>query len=245
MKTSPLLILALPCAVATTVARADDPVPNPPVPVSVGSVFAPDGFDDNDEAQVVLDGYLPSTCYRVSHTTSHLDPASGEINVVQYARRFGGVCLPVKVPFFSEVRLGVLPAAKFGIKSRGAAAETLAVKEASSGGPDDYLYAPVDTVRVDYDHATHDYVATINGRLTSSCLQWDGIRVLDQGKVVVLMPILKAADGAACVATETAFEEKAVLPKALKDGRHLLHVRSLNGKAVNALFTVKPQTDGE
>lgn len=236
--------LIAPCAVAT-IARADDPVSNPLVSISVTSIYAPGGFDDNDESQVVLDGYLPSTCYRLSHNTTEVDPATGEIAVKQYARKFSAPCIDVKVPFFSEARLGMLPLASYKVKARGAATESLVVKEALSGGPDDFLYAPIDWAQVSFDSTTRRYVAKVAGRLTSRCMIWDDIKVLDQGKVIVLLPILKTSSDIDCTATEKAFEKKVTLPEALARGRHLLHVRSLNGKAVNTMFTVGPRVPGE
>jgi hypothetical protein len=244
LKTLLLSTFAAPLAVGTA-ARADDPVAHPLVPVSVSSVYAPGGFDENDESQVVVDGYLPSTCYRLSHNVAKLDPATGEFKVTQFARKFTGLCIPAKVPFFSEVNLGVLPAATYKIGVRGADAESLAVKEALSGGPDDYLYAPIDWAAVKLDGATRRYVATIAGRLTSSCMRWDDVKVLDQGKVIVLLPILKTSDGTGCTSVETPFERTVVLPETMAEARHLLHVRSLNGKAVNTMFTVGARDPGD
>ncbi len=239
MKSATILaLLATPLLAHSPAARADDPVANGLVPVSVHAIFVPGGFDDNDESQVILDGYLPSTCYRLSHNTAALDAATGAIKVVQYARKFAEPCLPMRVPFTSEVRLGVLPHAAFKVNVQGAAEANLTVTEALNGGPDDYLYAPVESAQVAYDSAAGNYVATISGRLTNSCLEWGEVKVLDQGKVLVIQPILTMRDEQGCIATETPFERKVVLPGRLADGRHLLHVRSLNGKAVNAMFSV-------
>lgn len=223
--------------VGTVTARADDPTANQLVPVAVRAIFAPDGFDDNDEAQVVIDGFLPSTCYRLAENAVTVDPVTREITVVQYARKFAEPCLPMRVPFSNDVRLGVLPHATFTVKAHGAPEMPLTVKEALNGGPDDYFYAPVDAARVEFDFEANAYVATIGGRLTNSCLEWSDLKVIDQGGVFVLMPMLAMRQDAVCVAVETPFERKVALPGRLSAGRHLLHVRSLNGKAVNTMFS--------
>ncbi len=149
----------MPPVVAASGARADDPVAHPLVSVSVRTIFVPDGFDDNDE--VVLDGYLPSTCYSLSHTASNLDAATGEIGVTQYARRFPGSCIDAKIPFLSEVRLGVLPISTFKVKARGTAVASLAIKEALNVGPDDYLLFLMTTF-----HQLDASVATVKVAMT-------------------------------------------------------------------------------
>jgi hypothetical protein len=234
MKARISLALALPLAGAAT-ARADDPVAHPPTAVAVDTIYAPDGFDDNDEAQVVVEGHLPSTCYRVSHAVSAVDALTHKVTVTQYARRFAGPCIPDAVPFFSEVSLGELHSGRFLVKARGAASEALSVHKAFTSTPDDFPYAQVDAARVETD-ADGSLVAVLNGRLTNRCQTWDEVRVLNQGKVIVLQPILANAGGRGCDAGEQPFERRVALPAELAVGRHLLHVRSLSGKAVNVLF---------
>ena len=240
MKKRLLALAALSIVAASTVARADDPVQHPPVPISVQKILAPAGFDSNDEAEVILDGYLPSTCWRLSHNTATVEQATGAIEITQYARQTNGPCLPAKVPFTSEAAIGLLPAGQYRVSARGAPSRVLHIVAATVSGLDDFLYAPVDAVRVEVDQAAGGYVATLTGRLTNSCLVWDDVKVLDQGDVVVLLPVLKAADIATC-ATDTAeieFKRQVPLPTGMMSGRHLLHVRSLNGKAVNTMFKV-------
>lgn len=238
MKSFQLTLLSLLPLTAATAAFADDPVPQPLVAVHASDVFIPDGFDDNDETQVVLDGYLPDTCYRVSQVQTALNPTTGRIRVTQYARRFAGICLPTLVPFTSEARLGILPTGGYRVSSAGVADAPLRVSEATSAGPDDFLYAPIDAADVRLDADRGVYVATIRGRLTSNCMVWDRLQLLDQGKVKVLLPILQNVGAqTSCDGTAAAYEREIDLPS-MTAGRYLLHVRSLNGKAVNSVFTV-------
>ncbi len=76
----PLLILPL---LGASFARADEPAAPPLVSVTVRAVYAPSGFDDNDEAQVVLDGFLPNTCYRLAPNAATRSPTTGVIEVIQ------------------------------------------------------------------------------------------------------------------------------------------------------------------
>jgi hypothetical protein len=82
-------------------------------------------------------------------------------------------------------------------------------------------------------------VASLEGRFTNSCMVWEDLKVQDNGKTVNVLPIMKL-EGTNCVAGEFPFKKTIALPESIVAGRHLLHVRSLNGNAVNHLFYKSP-----
>lgn len=220
-------------------ALADDPSIGILVAIPVDASYVPNGFDDNDDVVVVLDGHLPNNCYKVSHTEVLKDPVTNQVNVIQYARKYPGLCMQALVPFFSEAFLGVLPVGEFKIASPGAALEKLKVDEATSAGPDEFLYAPVDSIKINYDEVSDVYSGILDGRFTNSCMKIKEVVVADSGKTVEVLPkmeLVQSPDG--CVDTEVPFSWVVTLPKSMVKGRHLLHVRSLNGKAVNHMFSV-------
>jgi hypothetical protein len=230
-----LLFSGLVCGAAA--ATADDGVL---VDVDARYVFAPTGFDDNDEAMIVIDGYLPSGCYRLAEPEVAVDPARGTIQVTPKARYFDIPCIEALIPYFQEIRLGRMPQGQLRISVGPAAiTETLRIAQALTASPDDHLYAPIDEVAVQRDPATDGLFATLRGRFTDSCMAWDGIQALDHGKTVDVLPVMKMNDEG-CVAGEFPFEARVDLPDSIRAGRHLLHVRSLNGKAVNAVFGKNP-----
>jgi hypothetical protein len=209
------------------------------VPVRVQDLFVPAGFDANDEAMAVLDGYLPNACYRLAHSTATYDSGERAYRVTQYAWLHGGpICLQIATPFTTEVRLGVVPAGGYRVVTDGASASTLTVTRASNEGPDDHPYAPIDEARVDYDAATGLYTAVLRGRFTTPCMDWDEIQVVDSGRTIELLPIVRVDMSGDCPASTRSFERRTELPRGMTPGRHLLHVRSLSGKAVNVVFTV-------
>lgn len=217
----------------------NDPVPVPLVAIPVDASFVPNGFDDNDDVTVVLDGHLPDSCYRASHTAVLKDPATKKITLIQYARRFPGICMESLVPFSSEVFLGVLPMGEFNIESPGTSTEKLKVQESSSAGPDDFLYAPIDHVKVTYNEQAKTYTALLEGRFTNTCMKISSVDVRNSGKTLEILPKMEMTNRpSGCEATETPFSWEVVLPKDMVKGRHLAHVRSLNGKAVNQMFSV-------
>ncbi len=216
----------------------DDPVPNPPIPVDVRDVFVPVGFDNNDEVEIVLDGYLPDTCYKLAFSRVTFDEATRTFAIRQYARKMPGICFETPVPFTIEAPLGLVKAGDYDVTSRGADGQPLDVAVATRDGADDYFYAPVDSVRVERTVGGTGLQAVIEGRFTSSCMRFAELRLVDTGRTLQLLPIIRLMTQADCRIQERPFLEKIKLPTTMTSGRHLLHVRSLNGKAQNAVFSV-------
>jgi hypothetical protein len=225
---------------APTAVRADDPQ-GTLVIVPAEGIFIPNGFDDNDQALVVLDGYLPNSCHKLVGSEVKKDPTTGAITVLQYARRFDGICLQVRVPYFREVDLGVMPMGETPVSTLGAPNETLKVVESTNAGPDDYLYAAVDSARIEGDPASGRYFAVLQGRFTNTCMKLKQVVIHDSGRTVEVLPIIEMVDQDGCQEAEIPYSWMEKLPDGMTAGRHLLHVRSLNGKSVNAMFTVTPQ----
>lgn len=213
------------------------------VDITPRNIFVPQGFDDNDQIEVVSDGYLPDTCYRVRPTHVRVDVDKKRILVQPRAQVFPGVCMDVTVPFSTTVSLGFgIPAGNYEITTgKGEVKERLVVGEAQSIAPDDYLYAPVDTATI---RTTTDgkQKAVLMGRFTSTCWVMDTTKITVTGKTLQVLPMMKELDkdpnGNQCKLQERPFEEIVELP-ALAKGRYLLHVRSLNGQSVNEVFNTK------
>lgn len=239
------VVFALTAMAMTSNVAAQSVIEYPVVPknsqlvaVEAEEVFIPNGFDDNDEAVAVIDGYLPDTCYRLTHNEMVVNSDTGNIQIVQMARRFDSICLPVRVPYWSEVSLGILPAGTFDISADGAPSETLEVVEATNAGPDDYLYAPVDEARVEADFENQRYQVILQGRFTNTCMAWDEVALIHSGKTFEVLPIVKMEEWEDCREIEVPFVRTIDLPSDMEPRRYLLHVRSLNGKSINHMFTV-------
>ena len=218
--------------------------PTPPptdgdvVAVPAQNLFAPIGFDDNDAVTVVVDGFLPSGCYRLDQPNVLIDPESKKVTITPRARFFDHPCIEVLVPYWQEVNLGVLSIGEYKIEIPSSnLQETMLVTEAPSAGPDDYLYAAIDAAAVDRAEDSTDYVVKLQGRFTNTCMVLTDIRVIDTGKSINVLPIMAMEDRDDCRATEVQFRRMVPLPTSVTKGRHLLHVRSLNGQAVNYVFS--------
>ena len=238
--TSRILASLILLAGAASPAFGDDPSNGDLVLMKASYVFAPVGFDDNDDVTVVVDGYLPSGCYRLMRPEVAVDQDTKTITVTPIARYYDIPCIEALIPYWQEIRLGVLAEGTYKVRVAGDLQESLEVTEATTAGPDDYLYAPIDSAAVDKQIDSSDYVIKLQGRFTNSCMMMSEIRVIDTGKTVNVLPIMTMQDpqdGEICAAVETEFRRMVTLPATVVKGRHLLHVRSLNGQAVNAVFT--------
>jgi len=226
-------------ALSTNNAFADDPPGGTLVVVTADASFVPVGFDDNDDVVIVLDGNLPNSCHKISHTEILTDPVTQKVTVVQYARRYPGICMQSLVPYTSESNIGIMPTGIFKVKSPGTEDEKLQVTEATSAGPDEFLYAPVESAKVTFDEASRTYRGVLEGRFTNTCMRMKEVKVINSGKTIEVLPIMEMVDSPiGCQNTDMVFSWTLDLPRDLDPGRRLMHVRSLNGKSVNKMFSV-------
>ena len=211
------------------------------VPIKPKEVFVPVGFDSNDEIVAVVDGYLPDPCHRLRQPNVQFNKETHSYTIMPMAERFQWTCPDVIVPFTQVVALGTAKEGNYRVLSfDGGQSEALAVAKAKNPSPDDYLYAPVDNATVFGGSGGAPMQAVIQGRFTNTCEVLDQVKMNHTGKSVQVLPIMKLLDkdrlGRPCAAKERPFQTNVVL-SGIDEGRHLLHVRSLDGRSVNELFT--------
>ena len=54
------------------------------VNVAIKTIYAPVGFDDNDQATVVVEGYLPSSCYKLDDAKANIDQINKKIKCFRH-----------------------------------------------------------------------------------------------------------------------------------------------------------------
>ena len=225
------------CTTSVMAAGSDRPV----VAVAAEHLFVPTGFDDNDTTEVVVAGILPNACYSSVKGELVVDQQNKVITVTPKARIASGPCLQVVVPFSTVFEVGILAMGSYKVKVAGSDLErTLTIAESSSAGPDDELYASVDNAYVSDIPAQNRRVIVIEGVYTNTCMRWDRTEIIHKAPdVVEVMPIVKMVDGPACSQVLMPFKGVAVDLPALKEGRYLLHVRSMNGTSLNRVFSIE------
>lgn len=207
------------------------------VDAQIAKVFVVAGFDDNDEVQVIVNGALPDRCHRLAHTEVQHQAGSNEIHVIQWARRFPGQCPPMFIDFTTVVNIGQLTRGEYVVSAPGLEPRTLTITPATGGDQDDYLYANVTSVYVDSGDGPY-FDAEIEGTMTNTCLSWGEIKVINQGDVIVILPVLQYQDNGDCRTIDEPFTRKVRLPDMIPDGYNLVHVRAMNGRSANHVFEV-------
>lgn len=223
---------------------------NPPAlaPAPVEKVFVPQGFDDNDNAEVILHGHFPDSCMKSGPVDVSVDLNNQVISlrpeVYVYSSR---LCLNVEVPFIQRVPLGNLPDGQWKIKVESARAVQesipLMVQKARSSAPDDYLYAPVDEVVILPEPGREASRVVVSGRWpvapAGQCFEL--VRVaskLGADNSLVVLPIAELRPDGQCknpLNLQRSFVGSSVLPGKVPADL-LIHVRVLNGESLNKFY---------
>jgi hypothetical protein len=214
-------------------------------PVVVGSEFhtgyIPDGFDTNDNAQIVAEGLFRNSCYRPASVKVDVDHNAKTITLHPTAYQYDGYCLQVMIPFDQAMDVGILKAGTYQVIQEVMGEQSvlgpMKVRVATNSAADDYLYAPVSQAYYEKKQGERATVK-VSGEFTNSCMKLADVMVSVQPNVIVLQPISALQDRGDCVQGKFPFEKQVQLPN-VKTGRYLLHVRSLNGKSVNTLVDVQ------
>lgn len=214
-------------------------------PIEAKIMFVPMGFDDNDNAQVVLEGWLPDSCSKILPPVINYDLPKGDIEVVLMVRRYNMLCIPLESRFSVVADLGPIPYGDYKIYNKlGSIEKDLSIMESSNSGPDDELYAYVRNVVLDYapdlvrDGERGKWSVLLEGDFLDSCERFSDIELLEQDDVFVILPKIKS-EGEICADIVIPFVRRVDLPQ-LDDNRYLVHVRKRNGQADNQVFSARP-----
>ncbi len=202
------------------------------------NVFTPMGFDDNDNAQLVLFGNLSDTCHKTGPVTAVVSNVQKSITVRDSVYVYSsGWCADVLTPYLEVVNLGMLAQGDYLVvaeKPDGTfkSMATLPITLARRSSPDDYLYAPVDHLHVARLSGTESSEIVLSGVFHNTCMVLKDTKVTyRQNNVIEVLPIAAMA-ASGCKPEARTFETTVKLNPTLH-GRTLIHVRSLNGQSLN------------
>lgn len=229
----------LPLLLFLSAAASAQTAPSPKlVNVPLRTAYVPGGFDSNDVVQFVVEGYFPNSCYRPGVASARVNRPARMIEVSQTAFQYSGLCLEAIIPFDQVINVGVLEAGRYDIVQPGVRGrlETLNVRATVATEPDEYLYAPVSQALFQSrGGGAGDVIVT--GEFTLSCMSLDTLRVSVEPRAIVVQPIAKVEPGQPCSNGVFPFQRSVSLRGA--PGRYVLHVRSMNGKAINSLVDIR------
>jgi len=204
--------------------------------VAFDTIYAPVGFDSNDNVQIVGEGLFENACYRPATPLFTVDQVKKTIDVTPMAYKYSGFCLQLSLPFDRVLDLGIMKEGNYTITQNGATIGSIPIRVATTSNPDDYLYAPVSQA---YFHQSADGTSRIllSGDFPSTCMKMQKVVVHVQTNVITVQPIAELDGGRNCLNKRTPFEQSVKVENAPK-GRYLLHIRSMNAKAVNTLVDI-------
>lgn len=207
------------------------------VKVALDKAYVPIGFDDNDRVQIMVTGSFPNTCYKVDSVRAEVNAETKSIRVWQSALLYSGDCLPIVVPFSQVVNVGLVKEGDYSLwdGASGAALGKLPVLRSAHSGPDDFLYAPIKDAIVMVDEAGAKSLKLV-GEFSDRCTEIEEIKIHYYPEVIVVQPTARRT-GERCALQKTRFMKVVELEPALK-GTFLLHVRSMEGQAINKLVDV-------
>ncbi|NOT78975.1 MAG: hypothetical protein HOP07_08220 [Bacteriovoracaceae bacterium] len=210
--------------------------------VPVNHVFTPAGFDSNDSVELVVTGYLPNLCFKAPQSQVYIKDGKINVSVKANKNQNGlGFCADVIVPFIEHIKVGVLDKGKYEIvvneNTSWAKRSSIAILEASSNSIDEVIYADVDDV-VREDEGSRKVL--LKGYNPSDCFELKEIVVLDNGvDTYSILPKMKQVR-AFCPKKMIPFTYEMDVPEKLVADKVLLHVRVMDGRAVNTIFNNKP-----
>lgn len=206
------------------------------VTIPVEDVFAPKGYDSNDNAIIYVSGRLPSPCYRRPKALVVRNGQNFSVvmnsTVVKSRNR---VCIAMTIPFLAEVELGKLSEGNYSLSTDGrhhsVRTAQWQVEKPNRSSIDNYIYAQVKNVRV-----SNGRNVFIEGENASDCIQLDRIESVFNGKnTYAILPIMKQVK-TNCPEMPSKFIYGFRLPNDSDSKQVLIHVRSVDGTAVNHLI---------
>lgn len=221
--------------VVHNVSLADTPVV---VIVQPEDIFVLNGFDDNDHVEIIISGYLPTLCHQSPSLKSRVE--GDQILITLTALHFDRTnpfCTQIPIPFLEVVNVGVLPAGDYRVvvnrDTPFEANDSLHVDVAPTQEQNNFLYAQVEYVEKIQGART----IVLAGTNPSDCLALDRVQFVSNEKnALAVLPILKKSTEN-CEYRPTPFKYMIDVPKVLSKDKILMHVRRMDGKAVNTLFS--------
>lgn len=201
--------------------------------------FAPVGFDANDDAQVVLYGHFPDSCYQAGPADATI--RGREIRIRNLAHRSNSTgCLKAPIPWTTTVHLGALSPGRYRVSLDSASGKPIEYTELEiypslTNHADDYLYAYVNGAIV--NQAKRPPVLTISGSFNLTCMEIAKIRVRETAGTIVVQPIVRLRKDEVCghPFAPIPFTANVTLEPKSHDAT-LIHIRSVNGQALNQVI---------
>jgi len=210
----------------------------PELPVYIYHTYSPEGFDSNDDIEIFISGALPNTCYKSPKVeiTRQGNVFFAEVTAF-YTGGQGEKCAEMLIPFLQKVNLGVLDKGNYQVKAKSGLQvienSTVKIYESTSNSVDDNVYADVEYIKEN----SFNRVVELIGYNPSDCFELDEVKLVHNNKdTYSILPIMKKVYEL-CPMKMVPFSYEVEIPVVLDKSVVLLHVRSMEGRSVNRLFS--------
>lgn len=210
------------------------------VPLKIAKAYIPTGFDDNDQSQLVVTGILPDTCYQLGPSGVKLDAQSKTFVLTQTSYVHEGPCRDVIIPYTQVFDLGILDAGTYRIvdSARNKELGKLEVVKAAKSSSDDFLYLPLTDVNL-RKTGEGKFELSLEAKLTNRCTRFKEAIVRYVDDVIVVQPVATHETAGVRCGTEFRRFQMSVKLKDGLTGTKLLHVRTMDGKALNKVVDLE------
>lgn len=205
--------------------------------VHVENAYAPNGFDSNDNTEIIIEGYLPNACHKHPKATSKVVGNEIEITVTAYKYDVTNpFCPPMIVPFLHSSMVGVLKPGQYKIfVNRGTQYEKyseIEIYKASSETVDDFLYANIEFIQT----IPGTQKVALHGYQPSDCLEFDEVIYTHNSRdTYAILPKMKQISQF-CPFKRTPFYAEWDIPNDIQREKVLLHARKMSGQSFNMIY---------
>ena len=223
----------------------------------ISDILVPNGFDDNDNVQIIAKGVYRDGCWRVYHTDFSVNHDTKEIKINTKSLHMDNQpCEQMIRPFIQVINIGVLDEGQYSVT--GTSTETdgpvvlstkLNIKKSTTVEADDFRYARLNSAYLDLNHITGKQSLNIHGEfdhLYEGCLVLKDTKIFEDPEgVLVVLPITETLHGSVCGTgykyTFSYTKDLEVPFKGVRNtGTGVLHVRIASGNSINTIITAEP-----
>jgi|HubBroStandDraft_6_1064221.scaffolds.fasta_scaffold510832_1 hypothetical protein len=208
--------------------------------VFIGSdnLFVPNGFDSNDNVEVVVTGDLPNTCYL--RPEGKVAVSDTKILITMMATKVSGEetnCIMAVVPYMVSVPLGQLSEGYYSVlvnpQTPAEKNGSLHVARPNYNSINNFPYANV----MHIEAVSGQDKIILKGVHPSGCMEIERVEIYanDKRDTYSILPIIKATMPI-CDQMMTSFSYTLDLPPS-PHAKQLLHVRKIDGTAINYLLS--------
>lgn len=208
------------------------------------------GFDTTDTIEIAIKGFMPDSCHTLGQGSARVDEVNKKIyiNIKGYVKQ-NEMCWMAVTPYLEIIQLGQLSEGNYEVHSvkSPAVVGKLHINKSATDRRDDHLYAPVDTVELSASKSEHTSLVpfqelTLKGTypyMLKGCMRVVNVKTYKtKNDVLVVLPISKVLEGDACTAHDVDEHNRFNISQKIHSTIEkigLLHVRTLNGRALNKL----------